>query len=363
MSLADILCDLVTRQAGWCDSFDIFQFKWQEMIPPDAVFRRVRLSDQQASLLMRVYVHGNCQAPAIASLIGDQFPDWEVASYEVFTQTIVDEIELYRDVVSRADIIISQPIHDGYRNREDLSLSWVRSAAKRGAAVVVFPSMFFDGQLVGWRSVAIPGYGMPYQDMLVLHCAALGMGTNRIAAIVLDEELYPASFISKEINLSIAEMRRREAGDEIDILISPFLERYGEFAPLFHVINHPGRPALAYVANAILTRLGYAATVPFTGRECLPFPHVPLPSCVRRFLHARGGGSSEWEIADGEKYHLPTATLTPAEYCARVVSQLRSYPREELLAHLQDGHVKPFLERLADAVPWIPGISMWRAAA
>ena len=32
--------------------------------------------------------------PAIASLIGDQFPDWEVASYEVFTQTIVDEIEL-----------------------------------------------------------------------------------------------------------------------------------------------------------------------------------------------------------------------------------------------------------------------------
>ena len=119
--------------------------------------------------------------------------------------------------------------------------------------------MFFDGQLVGWRSVAIPGYGMPYQDMLVLHCAALGMGTNRIAAIVLDEELYPASFISKEINLSIAEMRRREAGDEIDVLISPFLERYGEFAPLFHVINHPGRPALAYVANAILTRLGYAA--------------------------------------------------------------------------------------------------------
>ena len=312
---------------------------------------------------MRVYVHGNCQAPAIASLIAGQFPDWRIASYEVFTQTIIDEINVYRENVANADIIISQPVHDGYRDREDLSLSWIRSAAKPGAAVVVFPSMFFDGQLIGWRSVAIPGYGMPYQDMLVLHCAALGMAANRITAIVLDRELYSEAFISDEIKLSIAEMRRRETGDGIDISFSPFLERHGEVAPLFHVINHPCRPALAYVANQTLAHLGYSAAVPFVGPEYLPYPHVPLNTCVRDFIRARAAGPSEWEIADGEKYHLPTKTLlTPAEYCARVVNHLRSYPREELLARLQDAHVRPFLQRLAHNVPGIPGIDMWRAA-
>ena len=300
---------------------------------------------------MRVYVHGNCQAPAIASLIGDQFPDWEIASYEVFTDKITDEIETYRDWVTNADIIISQPVHDGYRDRDDLSLKWVRASAKPGAMIVVIPSLFFDGQLVGWKSVSFPGYGMPYQDMLVLHCAALGLGANRISAIVLDEELYPELFISEEIRLSIAEMRRREASDEIDVRISPFLERYGDVRPLFHVINHPCRPALAYMANAILSFLGYAAAIPSTGRECLPFPHVPLTKCVSRFLRARGGDQSEWDIEDGERYHLPAATLTPAEYCARVVEHLRAKPREELIAGLQEPHVKPFLRRLAQTVP------------
>jgi hypothetical protein len=194
---------------------------------------------------MRLYVHGNCQAPAIASLIAGQRPDWEIASYEVHVQKIVDETETYRDLVRHADLIISQPVHDGYRDRDDFSLNWIRAAAKPGATLVVFPSMFFDGQLVGWKSVNIPGYGMPYQDMLTLHCAALGISSSRTAAIVLDEELYPESFIAQEIKLSVAEMRRREGSDEIDIHFSPFLECYGEVTPLFHVTNHPMYPALA----------------------------------------------------------------------------------------------------------------------
>jgi Polysaccharide biosynthesis enzyme WcbI len=190
----------------------------------------------------------------------------------------------------------------------------------------------------------------------------LVLGANRISAIVLDEDLYPESFISEEIRLSIAEMRRREASDEIDVRISPFLDRYGDSRPLFPVITHPCRPALAYMANAILTHLGYAAAVPFSGRECLPYPHVPLPKCVSRFLRTRGGNRSEWDIADGERYHLPTATLTPVEYCARVVDYLRSKPPEQLLAELQKPHVRPFLQRLAHRVPGIPGIERWRAA-
>jgi hypothetical protein len=307
---------------------------------------------------MRVYVHGNCQAPAIASLVKEQFPDWEVGSYEVFTQKIIDEVETYRDLVSKADIILSQPVHDGYRDREDLSLSWVRSAAKPDAPVVVFPSLFFDGQLVGWRSIGIPGYGMAYQDMLVLHCAALGMSANRISAIALAEDLYPPSFIEEEINSSIAEMQRRESAGT-NIQVSPFLRRYGHNTPLFHVINHPCRPALAYIANAILIYLGYSAGISCTGPECLPYPHVPLHASVLRYLLESGGGMDAWEVPESTSYHLSTARLSPVEYCARVVSHLGAYPRKKLTACLHDAHVKPFLRRLAKAVPSIPEIEMW----
>jgi len=311
---------------------------------------------------MRVYVHGNCQAPAIASLLAAQFPEWEVSSYEVFTQKIIDEADAYRDSVMSADIIISQPIRDNYREREDLSLAWIRSQAKPGSPVVVFPSMFFDGQLVGWRSVAFPGFGMPYLDMLVLHCAALGMSAERTAAIVLDDDLYSDPFIAQEISLSIAEMRRREIADDIDIPLSPFLDQFGTTTPLFHVTNHPYRQAIAYITNAILAYLGLSGKVPMTGDECLRFPHVPLAGSVRRFLRKNGGGDPAWEVPEPDKYLLPDGHRYPCvEYCDLVVTHLRSYQRKELLDALRQPHVRPFLQRLADTVPTIPGIELHRA--
>lgn len=307
---------------------------------------------------MRVYVHGNCQARAIGGLLEAHYPAWEVSSYEVFTQKILDEIERYHEVVATADIIISQPVHDGYRGRDDLSLNWIRSHSKPNAEIIIFPSLFFTGQLVGWNSVEVSGFGMPYHDLLTLHCAALGMGAERVAGIILDPELYPESLIADEIRISIEEMRRRESGDGIDVHLSPFLARYGELTPLFHIINHPGRPVLAYITNSILSRLGFAATVPFTGPECIPIPHVPLHASVRRFLEARGG-KPEWPYEDDERFHLPTDKFTPGEYCGRVIAHLRSFPREELMKALGEPHVRPFMRRLAAAIPTIPEIDMW----
>src|ERR1700733_5636280 len=107
---------------------------------------------------MLVYIHGNCQARAIAEMLAPVFPQWEVPYYEGFQQNIIDEIEDYHALVARADIIIAQSIHRGYRDRDDLSLDWVRSAAKPGTPVITFPSMYFGGQLVGWTSLPIPDY-------------------------------------------------------------------------------------------------------------------------------------------------------------------------------------------------------------
>ena len=133
---------------------------------------------------MRVYIHGNCQGPAIADMIRGQLPDWDVSSYEVFAANILEEIEHYYELVKTADIIISQPIHGTYRDRGDLSIEWIRATAKPSAQIVVYPSMFFEGQLVSCRSVNVPGYGMDYHDMLLFHFAAIGLREDRISALL-----------------------------------------------------------------------------------------------------------------------------------------------------------------------------------
>src|SRR5271166_333094 len=159
---------------------------------------------------MQIYIHGNCQGPAIASLIKLQFPEWDIAAYEVFSEKIINEIDRYHQYVETADIIIAQPIHDGYREREDLSLNWVKSAAKPSAQFVIFPSMFFDGQLVGCQGLKIPAYGMPYSDTLFVHLTCAGLDLPDILRILLADDLYSDEFMDNEVAASINEMIRRE---------------------------------------------------------------------------------------------------------------------------------------------------------
>jgi hypothetical protein len=159
---------------------------------------------------MLVYVHGNCQAPPLAAMLAKVYPEWRIEAYECFNTKIVDEIERYREIVAHADILMSQPIHDGYRDRDDLSLNWVRANVKPGAALVVIPALHFNGQLVSWRSVGFPGYGMDYHDMTLFQLAATELDVDSIVEILMDEALYPPDFVANEIEIALAEAWTRK---------------------------------------------------------------------------------------------------------------------------------------------------------
>jgi Polysaccharide biosynthesis enzyme WcbI len=302
-------------------------------------------------MLMLVYVHGNCQARAIAEMLAPVFPQWDVAYYEVFQQNVIDEIERYHTLVADADVIIAQPIHRGYRDRDDLSLEWVRSAAKPGTPVVTFPSMYFGGQLVGWTILPIPDYEMRYHDTMLVKLALSRLTIPEITKELLSPTLYSEAFIATEIELSIAELRRREREDAVDVLLSPFLERFGMQVPLFHVVNHPCRPALAYVASGILGRLGYMHTVPETGEDHIRYPHIPCSPSVERFFARRRNDAPMWRVQDGGRYQFPKESLDPQDYIAGAVNQLRGYTNEILQSCVDDNRAKPFLARAKAAEP------------
>lgn len=308
---------------------------------------------------MRVYVHGNCQAPAIAGLLREVYPDWDIEAYEVFNERIIKQIDRYYHFAETADVIITQPIHDGYRNRADLSLSWLRSVARPSTRFVSFPSMFFDGQLVGCRSVKIPAFGMPYHDALLLHLKAAGVSVAEITDILLKEELYPESFIREQIKLSIDEMCRREVADGIDVPLSPFLEEFAYQTQLFHVINHPCRPALAFIANKILESLGFPRRVSLVGMEYIPFPHIPFLPAVRKLISWRGDGLEGWSLSDAELYHLPNRKLSPPDYYMFACEHLNSFAHAVLEECLSEPHVRTFLSRVARSMAWVPDIQRW----
>ena len=200
---------------------------------------------------------------------------------------------------------------------------------------------------MGLRGSQIPAYGMAYHDTLLMSMVAAGKSLDECKAMLLDDELYPPEFIEMEIAISIQEMQRREEGDLIDIKFSPFLLEFALAGQVFHVTNHPCRPALAYVANRILRQLGYKGDVPSVGKELIPFPHVPVPPPVRSYLNAQGHLNGEWRLENEDLYHLPSGNLTRQEYIVLAYEHLCRYDQAQLEASLNERPIRNFLERFA----------------
>lgn len=300
---------------------------------------------------MLVYFHGNCQARAISEMISRVYPGWQVRCFEVFGQSIIDEQEEYHRLVRTADVVVSQPIHENYRGRDDLSLGWIRSAVKPGAQIVTFPSMYFGGQLIGYTSLALPSFGMEYHDVLLLEMVSDRIDLGQIQHVLSQDTLFPENFIEAEISFAIEAIVRRERNESIDIELSRFLTNFGYERQLFHTNNHPCRPALAFIANEVLGRLGYPQTVASSGPDFLQFPHIPCSPSVEQYFKKRGSTNHIEEPVTGASFRFPKESMDRAVFVERAFQFLSQYSDEELRIGTAEDRSKAILERLRSAVP------------
>jgi hypothetical protein len=91
----------------------------------------------------KIYIHGNCQAPAMAQLLAEADPTLRIMANEVHAIDLATGIEAYMAAVKTADIIISQPVSRGYRGDDRLSTDWVRENARPGATLLIMPVLYF----------------------------------------------------------------------------------------------------------------------------------------------------------------------------------------------------------------------------
>ncbi len=298
---------------------------------------------------MKVYVHGNCQSYVIARMLEQIYPAWDIKYFEIHAQPIIDENHEYRRIVSESDIILAQPIHDGYRGRTDLSLSWVRQEMRRGAALAVFPSMHFAGHHIGVAELGLPA-DLSY-DAVVALMVASGASPDGICKTLMSPEYLSSGFIESEIALSIGEIRRREIADGMDVPISPFLEEHARLAAMFHIVNHPFRATYAYMINGILQFLGFSERVGSSGADWQPVPHMPLLPAVRRYLDRADRRGPKEPDDYGDLVHIahhPPMTL-PDFYRAMAL-QLQGVDRQRMIAAvLRENWARELATRLFSA--------------
>lgn len=306
-------------------------------------------------MAIRVHVHANCQAVLLSGMLNEVYPDWKISYYEAHTGLILDELANYHGCVRTADIILSQPIHAGFRNRDDLSVDWVKANARPDAQVLVFPSMHFSAHQPTWELAPRPGF-----DLLAAHLLAIGLSPKAVLDRMMSPDLLTDADVEREIDASIAEAQRREIEDKIDILYTPFLKDNGYSRLLCHFSNHPLRETTAWVVNACLERLGYTGRVAVEGFDYQGGEHIaPLPA-VTRYLNARSG------MLDPELYatvRLHGRGLIPvSQYYAEIIDSLKATESEALFADVaRRWPTIQVMRRLAANRSAIPGIERWAA--
>jgi hypothetical protein len=285
-------------------------------------------------------------------------PDWHITWFEVHGPEIIPNLPEHRARIQTADLVISQPIHQGYRGKDELSLDWIRANVRPAAMLLVVPSMHFSAHHPGLDGLPLPGLSF-LSNLLAAHLVASGYAPDRAVQQLLSDDLFQETDIDAEIRFCIDEAVRREKDDGIDIRISPFLEANGHSRMLFHIQNHPTRETTAFIVNQILAMIDQTGRVSIEGRDYQYDTHVPALPSIARYLRKHGQGAPDDPA--NEMVRLPGShPMTQAEYYTAMTQHLAACSPDEVFDAIQNRWpTVQVLRRLAKQEAPIPGIARW----
>lgn len=242
-------------------------------------------------------VVGNCQAESLRLLL-DPDGRHSVRVPPVFELTAA-EVPRLHELVSRADALVVQPVHDGYRGHALGSAELAQSLPSTGRTVVV-PSVrhnaLYPAHVVQHPRAGTPPLPItPYHDLRVVRAALTGahpfppLGSDAVRRVA---------------RASLAELARREARTSVavsDALVEPHPEQ-------MRTVNHPGNPVLLALATRVAAALGREAPVD-PGRPLLASVRAPIEPEVAATWGLDAEPVHAWWWFDG----VPVASAEVAE--------------------------------------------------
>ena len=211
---------------------------------------------------MKVLLYGNCQCWAILQII--QHPDIKIKNV-LCHSTDLTKKEFDKEI-KFADIIITQPIRENYRNKEYLSTSYVIKNANKNAEIILFPSLmagniyYFDA--ISNESVKQAMTTQFTHETLVNYYMGGGTDVNYFNTnFVSNKKLLTNKQLESNAQNVIGELKLRE--DEAIkqyclpfIPMSHFIEDNYKNNLLFYMPNHGTSHLYQYLAQKICEKVG-----------------------------------------------------------------------------------------------------------
>ena len=238
-----------------------------------------------------VLVWGNCQAEALRVLLAGS-PGLQARTVRippVFEMTSAD-LEPLRRVAGEADILLTQPVRDGY-NGLPLGSAQVAAMMPAGGTVIHWPVILHTAYQPFQAIIRDPLGDLgdppvvPYHDLRTLASAKRDRDLLDVAV---------SAEACREIGVqSLARLRQRER-EQCDVTISDLFAdpAVGDMFTL----NHPGNRVLVELARRIQRSLGRPADAAEPGRDLLGGVKTPMSTEALAALGLSGAGTPDWQV-------------------------------------------------------------------
>ena len=222
---------------------------------------------------MKIHIHGNCQAPALAEILAQACgPAVSVTNRQVFNLDLEQkrEVDAYRQDIDSADVVITQPVADGYRGTQLLSTRWIREHVKPTAQVLVIPVVYHRGQLPQCFTLSDYHDGrLAYHDAHAIDAFLTGTGLESFLWETSRSDFLPEVFVQAELARTSIELLRREREANVDVAASASIAHRLLTEQAMYAVNHPSRSILLEMSQHLLKLMGRSEQVQRDGIDML----------------------------------------------------------------------------------------------
>jgi hypothetical protein len=261
--------------------------------------------------MIQVLFYGNCQVEAVEQILRLDTKLYSIRNVSCWlTKLTKDE---FTEEVAKADIIVTQPIADGYREREYLSTSYILQHRKAEAKVFLFDSChfvfyYFDARYRQWNGAQMNKPISYHYDKMVDCYTKQRSIDDYLENHVFNPALKSSAQLEKLAVDSLGRLKKKHTDNLEKYDVSGvFILSTHDFTRdnykeklLFYSMNHPSRHLLQFICEEFLRFTGLSNTMDYSADPLATIKCI-LYSCVQKNVN--------FSIADHKPLLLDKTTV------------------------------------------------------
>jgi len=246
---------------------------------------------------INILFYGNCQCNAI-NLVLNLPSNYNIFSIECFSTNI--ESDEFTNIIKKSNIIITQPIHDNYRNKDYLSTKYIINNKNNDCKIILFNPLYFNyyyfdlnyKKINNDEILKIP-IDYHYNDMITSY--KLNIPIEKYFEYYVHNNYYKNNDdLTKIANESLDELNNRyqsmineyvnNNSNIIPIYITDFIKNNYKEILLFYSMNHPSKYLFHFITHEIIKILNIENTINYN-IDPLDNPKCILYKCIQNSVN------------------------------------------------------------------------------